>query len=293
MQNVLADLCLDAEAATATAMRLARAFDEGDHAFRRLATAVAKYWVCKATPPVVAEALECLGGNGYVEESSLPRLYTEPELAAIVDRSAAILGVGIDAGRHQGHRPARSRHAAHRQPAAQARPRPRPGPRRRPRRRSDRHGGDARDGDRRRGPRFDRPQAAGRDRPEVRLGAGRRRRAGRRPVRGDRDHRGRLRAVPAPARVHRPDAAGPDRHRPRAGAPVRARLRDPAAAPLGPGHGRPVGPAGGRRPAVDRGPADPRPRTRDGRHTSGTRVALRGRDAATGRTARRGHGPGA
>jgi putative acyl-CoA dehydrogenase len=81
--NVLADLCLDSEAATATAMRLARAFAEEDHAFRRLATAVAKYWVCKATPLLVAEALECLGGNGYVEESGLPRLFRESPLNSI------------------------------------------------------------------------------------------------------------------------------------------------------------------------------------------------------------------
>jgi putative acyl-CoA dehydrogenase len=77
MQNVLADLCLDSEAATVLALRLARAYDEEDAPFRRLATAVAKYWVCKSTPPLVAEALECLGGNGYVEESVLPRLYRE------------------------------------------------------------------------------------------------------------------------------------------------------------------------------------------------------------------------
>jgi putative acyl-CoA dehydrogenase len=83
MQNVLADLCLESEAATLTAMRLARAFDEGDHAFRRIATPVAKYWVCKATPGVVAEALECLGGNGYVEDSGLPRLYRESPLNSI------------------------------------------------------------------------------------------------------------------------------------------------------------------------------------------------------------------
>jgi putative acyl-CoA dehydrogenase len=76
-QNVLADLCLDSEAATATALRLARAVDEDDRAFRRLATAVAKYWICKRTPPLVAEALECIGGNGYVEESVMPRLYRE------------------------------------------------------------------------------------------------------------------------------------------------------------------------------------------------------------------------
>jgi putative acyl-CoA dehydrogenase len=76
-QNVLADLCLDSEAATATALRLARTVDEDDRAFRRLATAVAKYWICKRTPPLVAEALECIGGNGYVEESVMPRLYRE------------------------------------------------------------------------------------------------------------------------------------------------------------------------------------------------------------------------
>jgi putative acyl-CoA dehydrogenase len=83
MQNVLADLCLDSEAATVLAMRLARAYDEADVAFRRLVTAVAKYWVCKSTPPLVAEALECLGGNGYVEESVLPRLYRESPLNSV------------------------------------------------------------------------------------------------------------------------------------------------------------------------------------------------------------------
>ena len=81
--NVLADLCLDSEAATATALRLARAVDDGDDAFRRLATTVAKYWVCKSTPPLVAEALECIGGNGYVEESPLPRLFRESPLLSL------------------------------------------------------------------------------------------------------------------------------------------------------------------------------------------------------------------
>jgi putative acyl-CoA dehydrogenase len=90
MQNVLADLCLESEAATATAMRLARAFDEEDHAFRRLATAVSKYWVCKQTPPLVAEALECLGGNGYVEESGLPRLFRESPLNSIWEGSGNV-----------------------------------------------------------------------------------------------------------------------------------------------------------------------------------------------------------
>jgi putative acyl-CoA dehydrogenase len=82
-RNVLADLCLDSEAATATAFRLARSVDEGETPFRRLATAVAKFWVCKSTPPLVAEALECLGGNGYVEESVLPRLFRESPLNSI------------------------------------------------------------------------------------------------------------------------------------------------------------------------------------------------------------------
>jgi putative acyl-CoA dehydrogenase len=90
MQNVLADLCLDSEAATVTAMRLARAFDDDDHAFRRLVTAVSKYWVCKATPPLAAEALECLGGNGYVEESGLPRLFRESPLNSIWEGSGNV-----------------------------------------------------------------------------------------------------------------------------------------------------------------------------------------------------------
>jgi len=83
MQNVLADLCVESEAATVLALRIARAYDEGDRAFRRLATAVAKYWVCKLTPPHVGEALECLGGNGFVEDSGLPRLFRESPLNSI------------------------------------------------------------------------------------------------------------------------------------------------------------------------------------------------------------------
>jgi putative acyl-CoA dehydrogenase len=90
MQNVLADLCVESEAATISALRLARAFDEGDE-FRRVGTAVLKYWVCKRTPAVVGEALECLGGNGYVEASSvLPRLYRESPLNAIWEGSSNV-----------------------------------------------------------------------------------------------------------------------------------------------------------------------------------------------------------
>jgi putative acyl-CoA dehydrogenase len=90
MQNVLADLCVESEAATVGALRLARAFDEDDE-FRRIATAVLKYWVCKRTPAVVGEALECLGGNGYVEaDSDLPRLYRESPLNAIWEGSSNV-----------------------------------------------------------------------------------------------------------------------------------------------------------------------------------------------------------
>jgi putative acyl-CoA dehydrogenase len=90
MRNVLADLCVESEAATVSALRLARAFDERDDAFRRLATAVLKYWICKRTPAAVGEALECLGGNGYVEESGLPRLYRESPLNSIWEGSGNV-----------------------------------------------------------------------------------------------------------------------------------------------------------------------------------------------------------
>jgi putative acyl-CoA dehydrogenase len=88
MQNVLADLCVESEAATATAMRLARACDDASSDpeqadFKRLATAVSKYWVCKRGPAVAAEALECLGGNGYVEEFGVARVYRESPLNSI------------------------------------------------------------------------------------------------------------------------------------------------------------------------------------------------------------------
>ena len=83
MQNVLADLCVESEAATVVSLRLARACDEDDRPFLRLATPVLKYWVCKVAAACVAEALECLGGNGYVEESGLPRLYREAPLLSI------------------------------------------------------------------------------------------------------------------------------------------------------------------------------------------------------------------
>ena len=94
-QNVLADLCLDSEAATATALRLARSVDDGERAFRRLATAVAKYWICKTTPALVAEALECIGGNAYVEESPLPRLYRESPLNSLCEGAGNVIALDL------------------------------------------------------------------------------------------------------------------------------------------------------------------------------------------------------
>ncbi|MFF0791840.1 acyl-CoA dehydrogenase family protein [Streptomyces spiralis] len=96
MRNVIADLALESEAATGLALRLAGAADRAqrgdaqERAFLRLATAVAKYWVCKRQPAAVAEALECLGGNGYDEASGMPRLYREAPLNGIWEGSGNV-----------------------------------------------------------------------------------------------------------------------------------------------------------------------------------------------------------
>ncbi len=95
MQNVLADLAIESEAATAMAMRMARAYDEDSAAFRRFATAVSKYWVCKRAPQHAGEALECLGGNGYVEESGLPRLYRDSPLNSIWEGSGNVAALDV------------------------------------------------------------------------------------------------------------------------------------------------------------------------------------------------------
>jgi putative acyl-CoA dehydrogenase len=95
MQNVLADLAIEAEAATAAAMRIARAYDEGDTAFKRLATAVLKYWVCKRAAPHANEALECFGGNGYVEESGMPLLYRDAPLNSIWEGSGNVAALDV------------------------------------------------------------------------------------------------------------------------------------------------------------------------------------------------------
>jgi putative acyl-CoA dehydrogenase len=96
MRNVLADLAVESEAATIGAMRLARAYDEalaGDEEaqnLKRIANAVLKYWICKRAPMHAGEALECLGGNGYVEESGMPRLFRESPLNSIWEGSGNV-----------------------------------------------------------------------------------------------------------------------------------------------------------------------------------------------------------
>jgi putative acyl-CoA dehydrogenase len=99
MQNVIADLAVESEAATALAIRLAAAVDRiGDPheaAFRRIALPLAKYWVCKRTPMMVAEALECLGGNGYVEDSGLPLLFRESPLNSIWEGSGNVNALDV------------------------------------------------------------------------------------------------------------------------------------------------------------------------------------------------------
>jgi putative acyl-CoA dehydrogenase len=100
MQNVLADLCIESEAATLTAMRLARAYDQSARdeeatLFKRLATAVSKYWICKSAVWIVGEALECLGGNGYVEESGMPRLFREAPLNSIWEGSGNVNALDV------------------------------------------------------------------------------------------------------------------------------------------------------------------------------------------------------
>ncbi|MEO6913394.1 MAG: acyl-CoA dehydrogenase family protein, partial [Candidatus Baltobacteraceae bacterium] len=100
MQNVLADLALESEAATLLLMRLSGAADRAptdphEAALKRLGTAVGKYWVCKRAPGVVNEALESLGGNGYVEESIMPRLYRESPLNSIWEGSGNINALDV------------------------------------------------------------------------------------------------------------------------------------------------------------------------------------------------------
>ena len=96
MANVLADLAIESEAATATALRVARSYDDPqDGAFRRLATATMKYWVTKRAAGHAAEALECLGGNGFVEESGMPLLYRDAPLNSIWEGSGNVAALDV------------------------------------------------------------------------------------------------------------------------------------------------------------------------------------------------------
>jgi putative acyl-CoA dehydrogenase len=101
MRNVLADLCVESDAATAMVMRLARAYDDAEagdadaEQFRRVATAVAKYWVCKRAPNHAFESMECLGGNGYVEDSGMPRLYREAPLMSIWEGAGNVMALDV------------------------------------------------------------------------------------------------------------------------------------------------------------------------------------------------------
>ena len=98
MTNVLADLALESEAATVLTMRLARAYDENDGAaqiWRRVLTPAVKFWICKRAVPLVAEALEVLGGNGYVEECVMPRLYRETPVNSIWEGSGNVMCLDV------------------------------------------------------------------------------------------------------------------------------------------------------------------------------------------------------
>ncbi|MEQ9520119.1 MAG: isovaleryl-CoA dehydrogenase [Parvibaculum sp.] len=100
MQNVLADLALEVEGATALSFRVARAFDEADAseseaAYRRIMNPVAKYWACKRAPGFTYEAMECLGGNGYVEEGIAGRLYREAPVNAIWEGSGNVMCLDV------------------------------------------------------------------------------------------------------------------------------------------------------------------------------------------------------
>ncbi len=100
MRAVLADMALEVEAAVALVFRLARALDRAETdpaqaAYGRLMTPTAKYWICKLAPAFIFEAMECLGGNGYVEDNPLPRLYREAPVNAIWEGSGNVMGLDV------------------------------------------------------------------------------------------------------------------------------------------------------------------------------------------------------
>jgi putative acyl-CoA dehydrogenase len=98
MTNVLADLALETEAATVLALRLARAYDEDGEAaavWRRVVTPAAKFWICKRAPALAAEAMEVLGGSGYIEECVLPRIYREAPVNSIWEGSGNVMCLDV------------------------------------------------------------------------------------------------------------------------------------------------------------------------------------------------------
>jgi putative acyl-CoA dehydrogenase len=100
MQRVLADMALDAVAAAALVFRLAESYDRAhddpnEAAFARLMTPAVKYWVTKVAPGMIGEALECLGGNGYVEESRLPRLYRDAPAGSLIEGTGNMLALDV------------------------------------------------------------------------------------------------------------------------------------------------------------------------------------------------------
>ena len=96
MQTVLADLALESEAMTASCMRVARSYDDDEElAFRRFGTAVMKYWISKRGPVAAAEALECLGGNGFVEESIMPQFFRDIEIGTVWEGSGNVAALDV------------------------------------------------------------------------------------------------------------------------------------------------------------------------------------------------------
>src|SRR5690606_29602552 len=99
MRQVLADLAIESEAATVLAMRLARAFDAADdsseQALRRILTPAAKFWVCKRTIEATAECMEVWGGNGYIEDGPMPRLYREAPVNSIWEGSGNVMCLDV------------------------------------------------------------------------------------------------------------------------------------------------------------------------------------------------------
>jgi putative acyl-CoA dehydrogenase len=97
MVNVLADLALEAEAAAVACFRVVRAFDEGDRTFGRMALAVMKYWICKRGAPFAAEALECLGGNGYIETQQAPvaQFYRDIQIGTVWEGSGNVIALDV------------------------------------------------------------------------------------------------------------------------------------------------------------------------------------------------------